>query len=77
MWFHLFFRDGNLPLENKPLPKEPDERKKTKTLKSKTLHDSSRIMAEICCLLKAAHCLIHKHTIKPCYVELSGTEKKV
>lgn len=36
MWFHLFFRDGNLPQENKPLPKEPDERKKTKTPKSKT-----------------------------------------
>lgn len=27
-------RDGNLPQENKPLPKEPDERKKTKTPKS-------------------------------------------
>lgn len=35
--FRLFFRDGNLPQENKPLPKEPDERKKTKTPKSKVL----------------------------------------
>lgn len=37
VWFRLFFRDGNLPQENKPLPKEPDERKKTKTPKSKVL----------------------------------------
>ncbi|XP_048746908.1 serine/threonine-protein kinase PAK 3-like isoform X2 [Ostrea edulis] len=31
---HTSTRDGNLPQENKPLPKEPDERKKTKTPKS-------------------------------------------
>lgn len=44
VWFRLFFRDGNLPQENKPLPKEPDERKKTKTPKSKvlSLRDISR-----------------------------------
>lgn len=47
VWFRLFFRDGNLPQENKPLPKEPDERKKTKTPKSKvlSLRDISRVLS--------------------------------
>lgn len=49
VWFRLFFRDGNLPQENKPLPKEPDERKKTKTPKSKVL-SLRDIMQSVFCL---------------------------